>query len=188
MLERSAHGDPGRDMKNLTTSILVGMALMAAIACSGPPGSRAGAPSQTARLIPTDAEGILEAVRQSGARVVMVNVWATFCQPCREEFPDMMRLNTNYQDQGFRLMLVSADFPDQTEQAKAFLRKQGVTFDTYIKEGKDSGFIDGLDERWSGAIPATWIYSADGEPVAFWEGKATYEQFEAALLKALQEG
>jgi len=100
----------------------------------------------------------------------------------------MMRLYANYQDQGFRLILVSADFPDQTEQAKAFLRKQGVAFDTYIKEGKDSGFIDGIDERWSGAIPATWIYSADGEPVAFWEGKATYEQFETALLKALQEG
>lgn len=159
--------------------------MLAAPACSGESEPR-GDGRQPA-LIPTDAAGLLRTVREADALVVIVNVWATFCQPCREEFPDMMRLYRTYRDEGLRLLLVSADFPEQSEAARAFLREQGVDFDTYIKQQKDGAFISTLDPRWSGAIPATWVFDADGGAVAFWEGKADYGQFERALLGALKQ-
>jgi thiol-disulfide isomerase/thioredoxin len=160
--------------------------LAAAFGCSSRSESGPGRSGAAADLIPTDSAGVLKAARGAGAQAAMVNVWATFCQPCREEFPAMMRLYDNYRGKGFRLVLVSADFPAQADRARAFLTSQGVTFDTYIKREKDAAFIDGMDARWSGAIPATWVIDGEGNVVDFWEGKASYEQFERALLKVLR--
>src|SRR4030095_7876424 len=83
------------------------------------------------------SDEVLAAVRDPGARVVVVNVWATWCAPCRQEFPDLMRLNERYQDRGMRLVLVTADFDDQIGEARQFLAQQGIEFLTYHKTGND---------------------------------------------------
>ncbi|HYM81181.1 MAG TPA: TlpA disulfide reductase family protein, partial [Candidatus Limnocylindria bacterium] len=101
-------------------------------------------------------------MREPGAEVVLVNIWATWCAPCREEFPDLMRLNERYRDRGLRLILVSADFEDQLPLARRFLAKQGVDFPSYLKTGDDMRFINAMDSRWTGALPATLIYDGRG--------------------------
>src|SRR5881628_1030482 len=85
------------------------------------PGGRAGPP-----LVAANAGGVLGAVREPGARAVLVNVWATWCQPCREEFPDLMRVARENRARGLRLVLVSADLDDANGQIRAFLAQQGV--------------------------------------------------------------
>ncbi len=46
--------------------------------------------------------------------------------------------------------------------------------------------INTLDERWSGALPATWIYDASGNKRHFWEGKKDHAHFEKAILDAME--
>ena len=46
-------------------------------------------------------------------------------------------------------------------------------------------FIDGLDPRWSGALPVTIVYDARGNPVEFWEGRADYARLESAVAPLL---
>ncbi|MDA0711992.1 MAG: TlpA disulfide reductase family protein [bacterium] len=136
---------------------------------------------------PATAEQVLGAIQKEKGHVVLVNVWATWCQPCVEEFPDILALLQTYKDRGLKIIFVSADFEDQTETAKAFLSKQGVDFATYQKSGKDMAFINTLDEKWSGAMPATWIYNSASKKTHFWEGKKDRAYFERAILEALEE-
>jgi len=116
--------------------------------------------------------------------VVLVNIWATWCVPCREEFPDLLRLREEFAPRGFELVLVSADFSAQLDNARSFLAEQGVDFETFHKRGRDQEFIDGLDPRWSGALPASLLIDRTGIQREFWEGKVTFEQL-SPLVEAL---
>ena len=137
------------------------------------------------RVIPVTAAGIQKAIRSSGARAVLVNIWATWCGPCREEFPSLVRIAGKYQGHGLKVMLVSADSDTDLATVKHFLADQKVDFPSYLKTEKDQEFIDGLDKRWSGALPATFIYDGAGHLQDFWEGSASFNKFEQAVVKAL---
>jgi len=153
------------------------------------PVANASTTSRTHPALPeiqdASADMVLAAVREPGARVVVVNVWATWCTPCRQEFPDLMKLNERYQDRGMRLVLVSADFNDQISDARRFLAQQGVEFLTYHKTGDDMQFIDALSPKWTGALPATLVYDSHGVLKHFWEGRATFETMESKMLDVL---
>ncbi|HUK14075.1 MAG TPA: TlpA disulfide reductase family protein [Thermoanaerobaculaceae bacterium] len=123
------------------------------------------------------ARDVMAAVGRARGDVVLVNVWATWCEPCREEFPDLMRLRREMSGKPFALILVSADFPDVKPEVTRFLAQYGVDFPTFLKSQGDTEFINGLDPRWSGALPATILYGADGVKRGFWEGKADYATF-----------
>ncbi len=138
-------------------------------------------------VVKTSANQVLELVKNSNAKVVMLNVWATWCQPCKEEFPDMMKLRHFYKAQGLDLILVSGDFPDQLPAVKKFLAKQGVDFPTYIKTDKDMKFINTLNPDWSGALPATWIFDGSGHLYEFWQGKASFDRMEKSVLEVLNQ-
>jgi thiol-disulfide isomerase/thioredoxin len=130
------------------------------------------------RVTPVTAAGLNQAVTRAGAPVVLVNVWATWCGPCREEFPDLVRLERLWRGRGLKVLLVSADDKGDLPQVKRFLAERGVDFPTYLKAQKDMEFINGLDPRWSGALPVTFLYDGTGRLRDFWEGKTTYALFE----------
>jgi thiol-disulfide isomerase/thioredoxin len=138
-------------------------------------------------VTPVTGKEVLAAVHSSRAKVVLVNVWATWCEPCREEFPDLLRVRRAHSRQELDVILVSGDFPDQLSKVRAFLTEQGVDFPTYLKEEKDMPFINALSPRWSGALPATFVYDGQRGLVAFWEGKASAERFEEAVRRALED-
>ena len=158
------------------------LVVLGAVAC----GHRKPA-SSPGKLTPATAADVLHEVERSRGSVVLVNVWATWCTPCREELPDLLRLQRECGANGFRLILVSADFASQRPAAAALLASQGVTFPTFVKAEGDQGFIDGLDPRWSGALPASLLFDREGRKVAFWEGKASYEEL-LGKVKPLLDG
>lgn len=144
-----------------------------------------GAASGTPDLVSCSVEELLREVRRPGARVVVVNVWATWCAPCREEMPDVLRVYRELRGRGLRLLLVSADFPEAREEARGFLARMGVDFPTYIKSGDDRAFIEGLDPSWWGALPATFVYDASGKLRHSRVGKTTYAELEKSVRQAL---
>lgn len=134
---------------------------------------------------PATAPEILEAVRAAKQQVVVVNVWATWCIPCREEFPDLLKLRRAYRERGVDVLFVSGDFGAERDQTTAFLSEQGVDFPTFIKTGDDMAFIDAFDPKWSGALPATFIFDGQGRLRHALYGKSSYAQFEAKVLDVL---
>ena len=184
-----------RNMRRLAVLAATALAF-AGCARTSPPGKRSAdttgtraevAPldSATITLTPIDGPGLLALVRAPGARATLVNVWASWCQPCREEFPDLVHLRHAWADRGFRLVFVSADFSEDLPNARAFLAAQGVSWPTYLKTDGDAQFIDTLDARWSGALPGSFLYDSDGRLVRFWEGKASRDSLAARILPVL---
>jgi thiol-disulfide isomerase/thioredoxin len=137
-------------------------------------------------LVNATANEVLKKVAEhKGEQPVLVNFWATWCAPCIEEFPHLMELNEKYEGQ-FKLIFVSGDFEEAREEAKAFLKNQGVDFETYFKVGKDNEFITTISNKWTGALPFTIVYNKQGNVATSWEGKAELETFESELLNVMQ--
>lgn len=172
-----------RGMRNpVPLLLLVAAASLAGCARGAGPERRAAAPRDTA-LVPATAAQLRARAALPGADATLLNVWATWCGPCRDEFPALVRVASGHPN--VRLMLVSADFDDQLPEVRAFLGAHGVTDTTFLKAEADQAFINGLDSTWSGALPATVVFDAKGRKVAFWEGAADSARFEAAISKAL---
>lgn len=140
-------------------------------------------------LTTASAADVLAAVRRPGASVVVVNLWATWCQPCREEFPDIVKIGREYRDRGVRVVFVSTDFLDDREQARKFLASQGASGPSFIKDdGSDMAFIDELEPRWTGIIPATIVYDDGGRTHWFHEGKTDYATLKITIDDLLATG
>jgi thiol-disulfide isomerase/thioredoxin len=144
----------------------------------------AAAPADTAGppIVRASAERMLALAAAPGADATVLNVWASWCGPCREEFPAMLAVMREHPRA--RLLLVSADFDAQVGDARRFLSQQGVTDTTYLKQGGDQAFIDALAPEWSGALPATVVFDSRGRRVAFWEGAGDSARFAGALASA----
>jgi thiol-disulfide isomerase/thioredoxin len=127
---------------------------------------------------------LIDRIKGSSAPVIVVNMWATWCEPCKEELPDFLRVRA--QHQGVELILVSTDFESELPAAQRFLADRGVDFPTFVKEGSDMEFIDAIDPRWSGALPATLIYQRGGKLVQFVEGRISYEMLERVVSGVLK--
>ncbi len=136
--------------------------------------------------IAAQPDQLLAAIKNAKAKVVVVNVWATWCVPCREEFPDLLKLRRTYKDKGVEVLFVSGDFGSERAQVDTFLGEQGVDFPTYLKTGDDMQFINAFDPAWSGALPATFIYDGQGRRRHALLGKSSYAQFEAQVLDVLK--
>lgn len=154
-------------------------------ACAPADSGRAAAGAAAVELRSATGQEVLASIRASGSRAVLLNVWATWCAPCRQEFPDLLRLRQDYRERGLDLVLVSADFDDQRSDATAFLAANGVDFPSFFKQQDDMAFIDALNPEWSGALPASFVFDERGELHYFREGLATYEMLEAQVLEVL---
>lgn len=119
-----------------------------------------------------------------GQKVVLVNVWATWCAPCIEEFPEIVKIQRKYEDQ-LHVVFVSADFPESRDRAMEFLKKQKVDWTTYFKTGKDQQFIEAISKDWTGALPFTKVISKDGKVTASWENSASFSKFDKHVKQAL---
>ena len=166
--------------------ILAALALtLAACSPSRVPHAQSDASAaDTGAVVPATSADLVRLAARPGARATVLNVWATWCGPCREEMPALLAVAARHPE--VRLLLVSADFETQAFAVRTFLAAHGVRDTTYLKHEGDQAFINGLDPDWSGSLPATLVYDARGRRVAFWEGAADSIQFEAAIAAAIR--
>lgn len=135
-------------------------------------------------VTPVELQQIIDSYQ--GEKAVLINIWATWCAPCVEEFPHIVDLQRKYSDE-LKVIFVSADFPDSRDRAQEFLKEQNVDWTTYFKTGKDQPFIEALSDKWSGALPFTKILSKDGSVISSWEQAADYEKFEQNIKRAIKK-
>jgi thiol-disulfide isomerase/thioredoxin len=154
--------------------------LLIATVFAGAAAQPAAAPAPV-RVDVAELPAILAAVKAPGAQVVLVNVWATWCEPCREEMPDLVRFYRDHRAQGLRLVLISADDDDQRDEVARVLGALHFDGPAFIKRGNDMTFIDALDPRWKGALPATFLFDGHGEKKRSWLGSVTYDDLRARV-------
>jgi len=132
-------------------------------------------------------EAAWEKVRaQQHGRVLLVDFWATWCDPCREEFPNLVRLHNAYRGRGLSVVAISMDEPESVPAVQRFLQSQGAKFGSYRQHFEDfEALVNSINPRWGGGIPATFLYDREGKLANSWEGATTYEEFESAVKPLL---
>lgn len=152
---------------------------------AGMAGAAFAAPAAGA-LTPLDEAGFAKAITANRGKVVLVNFWATWCSPCREEMPSLAKLAAKLQSRGLVFMTVSADDAGDEPEARAFLAKSGVTGKAYLKQAKsDDAFINAIDAKWSGALPATFLYGRAGKKAQSFIGEIEMSVVETAIERLL---
>lgn len=152
----------------------------------------AGKPSKSApeaiSVKEVDHEGLRALLkREPGGRPLLVNFWATWCEPCRDEFPDLVKIDAEYRSLGLESFTVSLD--DITEikgEVPKFLQQMGATMPSYLLNVVDpEPSIKAVDPNWGGALPATVLYDKNGQIVFKHFGRFKPDELRAAIKKTL---
>jgi thiol-disulfide isomerase/thioredoxin len=162
-------------------SVFAGLIALAASCSRVPP-----EPAPPAGIVNINEEGWQALLARHRSRVVLVNFWATWCEPCREEFPALVRLHRTYRGKGLSLVAISMDEPESVGEVEEFLKSEGALFGSYRHNFRDFGaFIDRVNPKWGGGIPASFLYDRNGKLVESWQGATSYEELEAAARPLL---
>jgi thiol-disulfide isomerase/thioredoxin len=117
----------------------------------------------------------------------IINFWATFCKPCIEEMPYFQEMANKYRSKGVNLVFVSLDVKEAyPAKLKNFLNKRKINQPVAFLDETDADlFCPAVDEKWSGAIPATLFINNKKGYRKFFEDQLSKEQLEKHILEML---
>ncbi len=148
-------------------------------------GSAAGA--DTPRIdVQLASAGQIKALHDAAGRPRLVNFWATWCGPCKEEFPQLVSLFHRFQPKGLEFVTVSADDKGNRDQVLKFLRENQASGRNLLFNGKDTaGMLESFDRKWKQILPYTVLFDGRGKVVFRREGQVDPSDLENALEKVL---
>lgn len=124
-------------------------------------------------------------IRDLQSPLILVNFWASWCEPCKVEFPGIMTLREKYGPQGLKVIFISIDDPTDLGAAEKFLREQKVDFPTFYKGKLPLKFVTEIYPKWTGSVPTSVLMKQDLEIVDAWEGDTSLEEFEMRVKRHL---
>ena len=138
-------------------------------------------------LQPVQVQGLKKQIAARKGQIVLVNFWATWCLPCKAEFPALLKLRQKYASKGLSMLFVSADeYPSRNSTALPFLKQQKVNFPTFIINGNSGSFVEKFDPKLDGAfaLPRTYIYNRQGRLIKVFSEEKNFAEWEK-LVKPL---
>jgi thiol-disulfide isomerase/thioredoxin len=118
-----------------------------------------------------DPDGVKKLLKNDSQKLRFINVWATWCGPCRKEFPDLINIHRMYRNRPFEMITINTDEPAEKDNVLDFLRQRQASTTNYIFALDDAyKLADALGGRWSGSIPFTLIVKPGGDILATYEG------------------
>jgi len=134
-----------------------------------------------------NAEEIQALLKPSGRRPLLVNYWATWCDPCRDEFPDLVKIDKEYRPKGLDFIAITLDdLADINTAVPKFLREMNARMPVYLLNVADpEPTINSIDSRWGGALPATFLYDNNGQVVYKHFGRVNTPELRAEIEKLI---
>jgi len=171
-------------------TLLLPVALLAACS-SPPPEEQSPAAPQPKALVKTAApqvqeitiQKLLELIESEQGGVLVVNFWATWCEPCVKEMPELVHFYEQYQPKGVRFLSVSADHPQQIEKSVIpFAEQMKLPFPVYVVGGESpDDLVKAIDSNWVGSLPATFLFDASGQKTQAWFEQIALTDLKGAL-------
>ena len=136
-----------------------------------------------------DTEALKGLITQQRARPLLVNFWATFCDPCRDEFPDLVKIDQDYRPRSLEFVTVSLDDMSEIKnEVPKFLDSMKATMPAYLLNVSDpEPAINFVDRRWQGDLPATFLYNEKGEVVYKHIGRIKTAELREAIEKLVKK-
>jgi thiol-disulfide isomerase/thioredoxin len=166
--------------------LLVVAALFPVASCGGHSGG-GGEAALAARSEPKtapeftllDLEGKNVRLSDTAGKVRLVDFWATWCAPCREEIPAFKELYSMYKDQGFEIIAISMD-PEGAEVVKPFVEKQRIPYTNLIGN-------EDVEKAFGGILgyPSAFFIDREGKIVDSYVGGVPKRVFEARIRELL---
>jgi cytochrome c biogenesis protein CcmG, thiol:disulfide interchange protein DsbE len=168
------------------------LALVAGLALAGCGGGGSEAPAATAPpQPPLGAEPLVTRTQPQfqadldglRGRVVVVNFWASWCGPCREEMPALEEVSKAYAAAGRPVTVIGVDASDVRSEAAKFLDEVGVTYPTVYDQ---SGLRGGVAASWTvTGLPQTWFVARDGSRAGRIGGRLTVDDLRSRVDELL---
>ena len=182
--------------KLLRVTFLIGLCAFLSIASSctqtkdhphGPPAESTPPTASQPRVTQIDDAKLKQLLNPTG-KPLLVNFWATWCGPCREEFPDLVKIDNDYRGR-IDFITVSLDFPEEIDAAvPKFLSEMKAEMPTYLLVSADeNAIISSIAKDWSGALPSTILYNKKGEIAYLRQGKVNPGTLKSEIEKTLGE-
>lgn len=135
-----------------------------------------------------DVAGYQRLVARHKGRPLVVNFWATWCVPCRKEYPVLIEVAKEYQWKGAVFAGISFDEAATTSAIPDFLAIYRPVFPNYQKDPKTpaAALDHAIDPAWSGGLPSTIFYKRNGEMDAQFYGPQTRANFEREIERLLK--
>lgn len=149
-----------------------------------PASAKPAAPAVKITLV--DEVGFRKLLVPNG-KPLMINFWATWCDPCREEFPDLVKFDNEFKGK-IDFITVSLDDPDEiATTVPKFLASMKAEMPAYLlKTPDESAVISSVSKDWRGGMPFTALYSPKGDLAYFREGKVVLETLRSEVNKLIQ--
>ncbi len=135
--------------------------------------------SNLPKVTQIDAEALKNLLKPNG-KPLLINFWATWCEPCREEFPDLVKIGADYKDK-IDLITISLDeLSEINGDVPKFLAEMKAEMPSYLlKTPSEEAAITSVSKDWQGGLPFTIFFNEKGETIYFKQGK-----FDTAFLRA----
>lgn len=133
-----------------------------------------------------DEAGVKEQLAKAKGRAVVINVWATYCVPCVEEMPELIKFYNERDPQNVEYLSLSADIAYTIDEVLApFVAENKLPFPVYVPRGVPpdvlAGILGATDSGWNGALPATFLLDREGRLRKSWFDVVTAESLNEAV-------
>ena len=137
-----------------------------------------------------DAQGYQKLVQQYRGKPLLVNFWATWCEPCRDEYPMLIELAKQYAPQGLKIVGVNMDQDGDLILMRRFIARYKPIFPNYRKKPGEAEepFRLTVLPGWTGTLPISVFYTKDGRQVEHFIGEKNREAYEGAIRSLLNSG
>lgn len=113
-----------------------------------------------------DAAGIKDLIDNKSDKLRLINVWASWCGPCVQEFPDFVIIDRIYRSRQFEFVSICADKLSSKDNVLKFLQKKEASNKNYIfSSDNNTELVESVDPQWSGALPYTLLVEQGGKVI-----------------------
>ncbi len=133
-----------------------------------------------------DLQGYQKILQHYRGKPLLMTFWATWCEPCRDEYPMLNELAKEYAPKGLQVVGVDFDQDGDLILMRRFLARYKPIFPNYRKKkGDEDAFSAAVMAGYNGALPASFFYDKDGKQVGHVVGASDHDSYEAAIRSLL---